>query len=65
MKEFWLIRDEDGILTLWSLKPKKDKKRGHWNNATDTYECIFNSNLFPEVKWSDEEPTRVKLIIDK
>ena len=65
MEEFWLTRDEDGILTLWSLKPKKDKKRGYWNNATDTYECIFNSNSFPEVQWSDNEPTKVKLIIEK
>lgn len=65
MKNFWLTRDENGTLTLWSLKPRKDEKRGYWNNATDTYECIIDSGSFPEVKWSDDEPTKVKLVIEK
>ena len=25
----------------------------------------INPNSFPEVKWSDDEPTKVKLVIDK
>ena len=25
----------------------------------------INPDLFPEVKWSDEEPTKVKLVIEK
>lgn len=26
---------------------------------------MIGSSIFPEVKWSDEEPTKVKLVIDK
>ena len=26
---------------------------------------ILDEDLFPEVQWSDEEPTKVKLIINK
>ena len=60
--EAWLARDYNGSIYVYINKPKK---------LDDTWS--FNSfgffkledSLFPEVKWADEEPTKVKLIIDK
>ena len=65
MEEMWLTRDENDTLTLWRIKPKKHVKSGYWNNPSDIYEAILDKRLFPEVKWSDEEPTKVKLVIEK
>lgn len=65
MEEMWLTRDENDTLALWRIKPKKYVKSGYWNNSSDIYEAILDKRLFPEVKWSDDEPTKVKLVIDK
>ena len=43
---------------------KKDTWEGMW--ISDNYNpYIINQELFPEVQWSDDEPTKVKLLIDK
>ena len=43
---------------------KKDKGEGMW--ISDNYNpYLINPDSFPEVQWSDEEPTKVKLVIDK
>lgn len=65
MEEMWLTRDENDTLALWRIKPKKYVKSGYWNNPSNIYEAILDKGLFPEVKWSDEKPTKVKLVIDK
>ena len=61
----FLARDENGALYFHGIsKPKKDTGEGMWisNNYNP---CYINQDLFPEVQWSDEEPTKVKLVIDK
>ena len=65
MEEMWLARDENGSLYFHGYsKPKKDTWEGMW--ISDNYNpYLINPELFPEVKWSDEEPTKVKLVIDK
>lgn len=61
--EMWLARDKDDYLFLFiDGKPEKDEVQ--WLN-TDADYIQIDSRLFPEVKWSDEEPTKVKLVIDK
>ena len=59
--ELWAARDMDGKLFLYKLKPLKD--------LTVWYSSGFSLALgitpFPEIKWSDEEPTRVKITIEK
>lgn len=61
MEEMWIARYEDGKLAIFNKKPFKDgdqwivKGRFFW----------IPSILFPEVQWSDAEPTKVKLVIDK
>lgn len=64
MKELkaWVARDEDGSLYMYTDKPKK--KSVFWHAPKVGYVRLDDS-LFPEVQWSDEEATKVKLIIDK
>lgn len=61
--ERWIARDKDGTLCLyWGENPPTKTDR-LWDYGSD-YEEIDGS-LFQEVKWSDAEPTKVKLVIDK
>ena len=64
-QEMWLARDKDGSLYFHGiLKPKKDTGEGMW--ISDNYNPYpINTGSFPEVKWSDDEPTKVKLEIVK
>ena len=59
--ELWAARDKDGKLFLYRLKPLKD--------LTVWYSPVFSlelgRTLFPEVQWSDEEPTKVSITIKK
>ena len=65
MEEMWLARDENDSLYFHGYsKPKKDTGEGMW--ISDNYNpYLINPELFPEVKWSDDVPTKVKLVIDK
>lgn len=60
----WLTRDEDGALFLHIGKEQPIKGKYTWSDDLDNY-IELDSSLFPEVQWSDAEPTNVKLIIDK
>lgn len=61
----WIARDENGVLYFYGIsKPKKDTGEGMW--ISDNYNPYpINTGSFPEVKWSDDEPTKVKLVIVK
>ena len=59
----WISRDKDGDLVMYEDKPFKDKLAGQW--AFGGWFEVLPKDWFPEVQWSDEEPTKVKLIIDK
>ena len=62
MKELkaWVARDEDGMLYLYAAKPQKLDDT--WYSRSF---CFFklDDSLFPEVKWSDEEPKGIELSI--
>lgn len=66
MKELYLTRDEDNSLYL-AIGEKPIKRESVW--ITSINKCVYcielDSRLFPEVKWSDNEPTKVKLEIVK
>ena len=68
--DMWLARDKDDSLYLYTEeKPSKNKAMGVWRiDGTEStsmeYVQLLN-HLFPEVQWSDEEPTKVKLEIIK
>ena len=61
--ELWAARDKDGTLCLYIEKPRKWDNQWHSDYASSIgvldFECLH------EVQWSDEEPTKVKLVIDK
>ena len=59
----WLGRDENNELWVYTLLPYKFL--GKWECAHGYMAMRINPNLFPEVQWSDEEPTKVKLVIEK
>lgn len=65
MEEMWVSMDENGDLYFHGIsKPEKDTGEGMWiSNNYNPY--LINPDLFQEVQWTDEEPTKVKLVIDK
>ena len=64
-QEMWLARDEDNTLMLViGAKPVKLFQIA-WGYSPKGNSMELDSELFPEVQWSDDEPTKVKLVIDK
>ena len=61
--EMYLARDKDGMLCL--LAGSKITKQSTYWYCEDGEFLELDCGLFPEVQWSDEEPTRVKLVIEK
>ena len=61
--EVWAARDENGMLCLFIEKPRKWRNQWHSDYASSI--GILSFECFPEIKWSDEEPTKVKLEIVK
>ena len=62
-QEMWLARDKDGEIAMSENKPFKDEYSEQWT-CGGRYVPLLE-NWFPKVQWSDNEPTKVKLIIDK
>lgn len=66
MKKLYITRDADGYLALWIGKPTKSECDSIWKG----YSCrwipmTIDEELYQEVKWEDEEPAEVELIIKK
>ena len=63
----WIARDENIGLFLFLKKPKKYNIYKCWDCENEEGLCSnnkeLNNNLFPEVKWEDDEPTEVELTI--
>ena len=53
----------NGMLCLFIEKPRKWRNQWHSDYASSI--GILSFECFPEIKWSDEEPTKVKLEIVK
>ena len=62
-EEMWLARDEDGTLFLFTQKPSKMNDR--WAGILGTRRGDLSRTMIPGIKWSDNEPTKVKLVIEK
>ena len=58
--EGWVARDENGRLYLYLIEPQK--VIGQWIGSRY---IRLGSIFFPEVQWSDDEPTKVKITIEK
>lgn len=61
----WIARDEDGGLYLFTVKPGKDFACWYNSKFDGIAHVEIDCTLFPEVKWEDEEPTEVELVIKK
>ena len=59
--ELWAARDKDGKLYLYKDRPIKDKLVWY----SPGFSLVLASASFPEVQWSDKEPTKVKITIEK
>ena len=59
--ELWAARDMDGKCFLYRLKPLKDL--AVWYSPG--FSLALGITPFPEIKWSDDEPTRVSITIKK
>lgn len=56
----WVARDKDGMIYLYTDKPKK---RSVFWHAPEVGYVKLDDSLFPEVQWSDEEPKAIELSI--
>lgn len=67
MEDMWLARDKDNSLYLYiGNKPSKGFSEWSLKIIARTDDVVrLNDSLFPEIQWSDEEPTKVKLKIEK
>ena len=64
MEEMWVARDKDETLCLYIGEEPPKKEKSVWD--AEYYDFIeLDGSLFPEVQWSDDEPTKVRLVIDK
>ena len=59
--ELWAARDNNGKLYLYRDRPIKDKFIWY----SPGFSLVLASASFPEVQWSDDEPTRVSITIEK
>ena len=61
----WIARDKSGILFMYTRKPLKGKSCEAWYLDTEKpgVGIEMDVNKFPQVKWEDEEPTKVELTI--
>lgn len=59
----WIARDKVTGLHVYNEKPHKSDYYPEWVSVEGKYFRIDDSNLFPQVKWEDDEPTKVELTI--
>ena len=59
--EAWVAREKDGMLYLYAAKPRKYQSKWLPNIRADYFE--IDRELFPEVKWEDEEPTELTFTV--
>ena len=67
-QEMWLARDKDDDLFLYiGSIPIKNRLDNVWiaQELLVTGSVRLDKDLFPEVQWSDDKPTKVKLVIEK
>ena len=63
--EAWAARDEDGTLFLYREKPQKENDIWFTPEYSACSVILLPDECFSEIKWSDKEPTKVKITIEK
>ena len=59
----WLARDEDGNMWAYNEKPYKHIEN-FWASESKALRITTSRSIYPQIRWSDEEPTEVKRIED-
>ena len=59
----YLVRDKDGALYAFDSSPVKAEESGLWDVCLDLDSEHIQNDNFPEVKWSDDEPTRIDVLL--
>ena len=61
----WIARDKDGVLYAYLLRPHKSKFKLSWlpDSDDDYWIRLGCYNIFPSVKWEDEEPTEAYITL--
>jgi hypothetical protein len=61
----YIARNKSRSLCVHSCKTVKDTQYGQWTAVCDKVKsCEVFNNLFPFIKWEDEEPTSIKDVLD-
>ena len=61
----FLARDENGDLFGYTEFPEKSEGNGIWDGVSGDYDYYYiRQDDFPEVKWTDEEPTKIADLLD-
>lgn len=59
--KLYAARDKDGALFLYNALPKK--VGNIWVDDNDGYMMELDKQWFQSIRWEDEEPTEVTLVI--
>lgn len=60
----YIVRDKDNSLWLFKFKPRKCFVNWKPSEHCEPF-MELDEDLFPKIKWEDEEPTEVELVIKK
>ena len=58
----WILRDEDGLLKVYSGKPCKQTCSWFMSGCEVSYLACFN-HLFQFIKWEDKEPYEISELL--
>ena len=59
----YIARDKDGALYAFNGSPVKTEESGLWDVCLDLDSEHIQNDNFPEVKWTDDEPTRIDVLL--
>ena len=59
----YLARDKDGALYAFDVSPVKTEESGLWDVCLDLDSEHIQYDNFPEIKWTDDEPTRIDVLL--
>lgn len=57
----FITRDEEDKLYFYSTKPRKYNR--YWQYLAQNQRRLLSDDLFPFVKWEDDEPTSIKKVL--
>lgn len=60
----WIARDKGNELRIYGYKPTKGDEYWKRDWEDDVY-GILPDEWYPDIKWEDDEPTEVEIVIKK